>query len=64
MSVTVADYLRPTSNYPDADNLKDSIYQMKVGTFKLKRNKTNKFYTTYAPEAMKAVNVMFNRSNF
>ena len=66
MSVTVADYLKATSDYHDADNLKDAIYQMKgkhvIGTFKLKRNKTNKFYTTYAtPEAMKAVNVMLKK---
>ena len=41
MSVTVADYLKATSDYHDADNLKDAIYQMKgkhvIGTFKLKR---------------------------
>lgn len=69
MSVTVADYLKATSEYHDADNLKDAISQMKgkhvIGTFKLKRNKTNKFYTTYAtPEAMKAVNVMLKKEGY
>lgn len=49
MSMTVDNYLKTTSDYHNADNLKDVIYQMKgkhvIRTFKLKRNKTNNFNT-------------------
>ena len=61
MSLTIGDFMRATSDYHNCADVYSFIDEMKhqdniVPTFKLKRNKVNKYYYTFcSPEAVNAI---------
>ena len=66
MSLTINDFLLATSDYHNSTSVYDFLEQMKhqdniVPTFKLKRNKVNKYYYTFcSPEAVSAIIAYLN----
>lgn len=57
LNITIQDFIDATSEYHNSNNIYDVIQQLKdrddlIPTFKLRRQKTNKYYTTFcSPEA-------------
>ena len=57
LNITVDDFIKATKDYHNSDNINDVLRVLKhekvVPTFKLKRQKTNKYYYTFcSPEAV------------
>ena len=69
MSLTIQDFINATSDYHNATDITDCLDELKgqdniVPTFKLKRNKVNKYYYTFcSPEATTAIMNYLNSRN-
>ena len=61
MNVTIQDFIDATSDYHDKERIQDVIVELLakddvVPTFKIKRQKTNKYYYTFcSPEAVRSI---------
>lgn len=66
MSLTIGDFMEATCEYHNSTDVYDFINELKdqdniVPTFKLKRNKVNKYYYTFcSPEAVTAITSYLN----
>lgn len=62
LKLTVNDYIEATKEYHDSENIHDVLRELKnqndvVPMFKIKRDKTNKYYYNFcSPEAVSAIN--------